>query len=224
MATGTSTGTCSFCGRSFGKSGIARHLKSCKDRAGGSERADGPTGRRSKMGRGFHVVVEGRPQSQYWMHLEVPAKLQLLELDSFLRGIWLECCGHLSAFTVGNTTYSSDSMGDFDDDMEIALGRLFLPGMRFRHEYDFGTTTELALKVVSEGEMAGRDIRVLARNDAPVLPCGECGSPAAETCMECSWGGNGLLCDECAAKHACGEEMFLPMVNSPRTGICDYSG
>ena len=224
MATGTSTGTCGFCGRSFGKSGIARHLKSCKDRAGGSDGADGPTGRRSKMGRGFHVIVEGRRQSQYWMHLEVPAKLQLLELDSFLRDIWLECCGHLSAFTVGNTTYSSYAMDDFDDDMEIALGRLFLPGMRFRHEYDFGTTTELALRIISEGEMAGREIRVLARNDAPVLPCGECGSPAAEICSECNWEGEGLLCDECTGKHACGEEMFLPVVNSPRTGMCGYSG
>ena len=224
MATRTSTGQCGFCGQHFGKSGIARHLNSCKDKAGGLGGSAGPTGRRKKA-PGFHVVVEGRYQSEYWMHLEVPAKLKLLELDSFLRNTWLECCWHLSAFTIGHTTYYSEAMEDFDDiDMEIPLDRLLQPGMRFTYEYDFGTTTDLALRIIGKGDMTGQDIQVLARNDAPVLLCGECELPATEICQECSWEGEGLLCDECIGKHGCEEEMFLPVVNSPRKGMCAYSG
>ena len=225
MAKRTSTGQCSFCGKSFGKSGITRHLKSCKERADNSKGAASPTGRRPKKVHSFHVVVEGRYQREYWMHLEVPAKLQLLELDNFLRDTWLECCWHLSAFTIGNTTYFSETMEEFGDaGMDIALGRLVGPRMQFRHEYDFGTTTELALRIISEGEMADQDIRLMARNDAPAFPCRECGSPATKICSECNWEDEGLFCDECAGKHGCEEEMFLPVVNSPRTGLCAYSG
>jgi len=34
----------------------------------------------------------------------------------------------------------------------------------------------------------------------------------------------GWLCDECAPKHKCGEDMLLPVVNSPRVGKCGYTG
>jgi hypothetical protein len=43
----------------------------------------------------------------YWLHIEMPARAKLADLDSFLRGIWLECCGHLSEFTVNGLKYSS---------------------------------------------------------------------------------------------------------------------
>ncbi len=225
MATRTSTRQCSFCGQRFGKSGIARHLKSCKEKAGGSEGAVGAAGRHPKKASSFHMVVEGRHRPEYWMHLEVPAKSQLLGLDGFLRETWLECCWHLSAFTVGDMAYFSEPMEEYDDkSMKIALSRLLASGMRFAYEYDFGTTTHLALRIIAEGEMTGQDIQVLARNDAPVLLCGECGLPAVEICQECSWEGEGLLCDECTGKHGCEEKMFLPVVNSPRTGMCAYSG
>ena len=54
-------------------------------------------------------------------------------------------------------------MTEYDDkSMNIKLGRVLGPGMKFFHEYDFGTTTHLALKVVSEGEseFKGKEIQV----------------------------------------------------------------
>ena len=36
--------------------------------------------------------------------------------------------------------------------------------------------------------------------------------------------GEGWVCDECAPKHKCGEDMLLPVVNSPRVGMCGYTG
>jgi len=66
----------------------------------------------------FHLVVEGRDLPMYWMHLEMPADATLAELDDFLRGMWLECCDHLSAFRIGKVSYLSqtqDMYWEFDD-------------------------------------------------------------------------------------------------------------
>lgn len=224
MATARPKGRCSFCSRAFSKSGIGRHLQSCKERAKESKSPAGPTGRPARRVNSFHIVVEGHYLPGYWMHLEVPARLQLYDLDHFLRITWLECCGHMSAFTIGRTTYYYEPMEEFNDiGMNFALSRVLAHGTSFRYEYDFGDTTELALRIVSEGKMAGRDIRLMARNDPLVLSCTECGSPAAQICLECSWDDEGLFCDECAAQHG-HQEMFLPVVNSPRMGQCAYDG
>ena len=224
MTTRKLTGTCNSCGRSVAKAGITRHLKSCMETDGTAVDRATPKGRRPRKVSSFHLVVEGRYRRDYWMHLEVPADLKLQGLDHFLRDTWLECCGHLSAFTIQDQVYFSTLMEPGDRGMGVALGRVLRPGMKFFYEYDFGSTTELALSVVSEGGMAGRDIRSLARNNAPVLSCFQCGSPATGICAECDWDAQGSLCEECTGKHGCDEEMLLPVVNSPRTGTCAYTG
>lgn len=38
------------------------------------------------------------------------------------------------------------------------------------------------------------------------------------------WDGEGWLCESCAKNHECDEDMFLPVLNSPRTGVCGYTG
>ena len=63
-------------------------------------------------------------------------------------------------------------------------------------------------------------IKVLARNEPPVIPCTVCQKPATQLCQECDCDGGAGLCDRCASKHECGEEMLVPLVNSPRAGVC----
>ena len=46
----------------------------------------------------------------YWLHIEIPAKATLEDLDHFLRAVWLECCGHLSSFDIADETFISDAM------------------------------------------------------------------------------------------------------------------
>ena len=225
MTKRTSSGKCYLCGGTFSKQGMTRHLRSCKGEKGISEISRG--GRSPHKIRTLHLVVEGRYLPQYWMHLLVPANAELGNLDSFLRDIWLECCGHLSAFSIEGRSYSSWPMEGFNErGMDVVLDEVLRPGMKFGHEYDFGTTTELALKVLSEGETepGGELIRVLARNDPPPIECQSCGKPATQVCTVCIWSGEGWLCDECAGEHECGEEMLLPVVNSPRVGMCAYTG
>lgn len=70
-----------------------------------------------------------------------------------------------------------------------------------------------------------KPIQILARNEAPEIFCEECGKfPAVQICMDCRWEGPGWLCQTCAEDHECGEEMMLPVVNSPRSGVCGYTG
>jgi hypothetical protein len=161
------------------------------------------------------------------MHLEVPATATLRDLDLFLRETWLECCGHLSAFTIDGRSYSADpDPYEGDRKMNATVGRVLSAGTRFLHEYDFGSTTELLLTVIGPRENGTGDgtIRILARNLPPEIPCRECGQPAEHVCTECMWSTTGWLCDSCAKEHPCGTDMLLPVVNSPRVGVCGYTG
>lgn len=222
-------GKCSFCGGTYSKAAMRKHLESCMI-------TKKPSGS-ARKGNTFHIVVEGADYPEYWMHLEANADAILEDLDSFLRDTWLECCGHMSAFTIQKTRYIAGSGIDSmwvdigftlggKKDMDIALGKVLAPGLKFYHEYDFGTTTELVLKVVSEHEGAPehKSIRILARNEPSRILCNVCGKIAALVCSECIYKGKGWLCDKCGRKHACGEDMLLPVVNSPRVGMCGYRG
>ncbi|MDP2995818.1 MAG: hypothetical protein Q8N46_11935 [Anaerolineales bacterium] len=227
-----STGTCNLCGKDFAKNAITRHLKKCLQ-----EQAAASTG--GKTQKTFWINVWGTYLPDYWLHLEVPASAKLADLDQFLRDIWLECCGHLSAFAIGDTRYELDTgmvdamWKDFfgpsqpPKSMNARLYTVLKPGLKFDHEYDFGTTTELSLTVVAEQERAdqSKEIRVLARNNPPDIHCAKCGKPATRVCSQCIYEGpKAWLCEQHAERHKCGEDMFLPVVNSPRVGQCGYTG
>jgi hypothetical protein len=180
----------------------------------------------------LHLLIEAGP---YWLQFEVPADATLRDLDQFLRDAWVECCGHLSQFTIAGKRYNVDAQGmlewgwnETDDKrgMNVKLSEVFHPGVKFDYEYDFGTTTELTGQVISEyvGQAKSHLVQVLARNDPPPIVCQECGQPATQLCADCIWSGSGWLCDECAEKHECGKDMLMPVVNSPRVGMCGYTG
>jgi hypothetical protein len=157
------------------------------------------------------------------MHLAVPAKAPLSRLDDFLRHIWLECCGHMSAFEIDGIRYSVSPMEE-ERGMGAPLSRVLDVGSKFFYAYDFGSTTELALKVVgfwNQGKPRGA-VQLLARNDPPQIICGQCKTqPATQICIESeeTW-----LCETCMAAHECDDAMHLPVVNSPRVGVCAYTG
>ncbi|MCX8037978.1 MAG: plasmid pRiA4b ORF-3 family protein [Candidatus Sumerlaeia bacterium] len=69
---------------------------------------------------GFLLLIEGLYQPKYWLYLNAPAEATLVDLDVFLRKIWVECCGHLSKFTIGGTSYvlepRDSEEGDLDED------------------------------------------------------------------------------------------------------------
>lgn len=222
---GTSQGKCQYCKRILSKQGMSRHLYACEKRPGNSIKVPGDNSEKY-----FRITVEGYYAPEFWLYLDISAeRATLKDLDQFLRDIWLECCGHMSAFEIGGTEYiSHDDRGCGDRSMNIKLGKVLENGMKFRYEYDFGSTTVLKLKVVSEhsGIKRRNKIELMARNILPEIKCAVCGGKATQICTECMWDGEGEaeLCDGCAAEHECGEEMMLPICNSPRCGVCGYEG
>ena len=212
-------GECALCKKIFSKGMMGRHLAACV--------ADCQTRSAGKALPGFHIQVQGEYAKEYWIHILVPVTAKLDDLDDFLRETWLECCGHLSAFEIHGQSFSKPSFEDDEQDMDVRLGDVLKPGMKFQHEYDFGSTTTLVLEVKSTHDAAWKKnekIVLLARNIAPEIPCAVCGKPAAHVCTECAYDGAGWLCKKCLKKHDCGDEMALPVVNSPRVGVCGYTG
>ncbi len=228
MTRSSSKGTCSFCAGSYAKSAMSRHLKACQDRKAENEGASGKGSGRGGTKTIFHLQVEGLYLPMYWLHIEIPAKATLEDLDRFLRAIWLECCGHLSSFEISGESFISEPFEPGDRSMVIALEKVMAPGMKFEYIYDFGTSTELLIKVISA--RVGRapsgkvPVRIMARNNPPELKCDVCGKPATGVCCVCSDEDTGRVCEECGKSHECGEDMLLPVVNSPRVGMCDYTG
>lgn len=218
-----SRGTCSYCQNTYTGRGMYRHLAACDER----EAAIAAEDKKAQKVKLFHLVVKGTYSTDHWLHLEVPATATLHDLDQFLRDIWLECCGHLSQFTINDINFVVHvDRSWFPDDrsMDVKLGEVLYPDLEFSYEYDFGSTTHLDLRVVSEREGTvdkGELIQVMARNDPIDYQCDECGEPATVICVFCNYT---LLCDECSETHECGMDGFLPVVNSPRMGVCGYTG
>ncbi len=208
-------GTCAICNATITKKEAKKHVSACLQESGRDAKA---MGRKKSPAKLYHLLVEGSGLSGdlYWMHLKALGSARLRDLDTFLRDIWLECCGHMSAF--------SDKEGDME--MGEKLEDILMPGQKLTYEYDFGSTTGLLLTVDSEieGSIKKGKVEILARNEAPQIKCNQCEKPATTICTECLYEDQGWLCDDCARKHDCDEEMFLPLVNSPRTGVCGYTG
>jgi ribosomal protein L37AE/L43A len=108
--------------------------------------------------------------------------------------------------------------------MKTQIGKVLEKGTKFLYEYDFGSTTHITLRVIDvrEGKAAKQRVALLARNEPPAILCDACKKePAVAVCTSCS---EGWLCKKCAKKHECGAEGLLPVVNSPRVGVCGYTG
>ena len=218
----STAGKCGFCGKDFDKSAMAGHLTACEKRNDLTKRDS------AKKIKTYLIMAEGRYSPEYWIFIEADSAAKLKHLDDFLRKIWLECCGHLSAFEINRMRYNVISDEELQGKtMNISLDKVLKAGSVFYHEYDFGSTTYLSLKVIYEqpGVSIGKKIKLLARNNPPESLCAVCGQPAEQICTECFWSDKeALFCNKCAESHQCDSGMFLPVVNSPRVGVCGYTG
>jgi len=227
-----SYGMCVLCkASSIPKRLMIKHLEQCP-------------GRITSVGGGktvFHLMAGFPYDPRYWIHFEAPESVGLRTIDGFLRDIWLECCGHMSSFTIAGERYVAPSQGAMreygDHPMNAKLADVLLPGMRFLHEYDFGSTTELFVDVIARGVPKAKSgpVRLLARNDPPDIRCYACNRSATTICGECEEEiaepkdiASRYFCDRCIddrAKHPHDDEnMRMPVVNSPRMGVCGYTG
>lgn len=220
-------GKCKYCGREYTLNGMIRHLDTCEDRALGI--ANGKSNRKCRY---YELAIYGAYNRDYWLIIEIKETATLKDLDSFLRDIWVECCGHLSSFTIGDTTYDVDGGSDdwfmSTESMDCQLKTVLEKGMEFEYEYDFGSTTALQITVANTrtGGSRREKVVILSRNNPIDYICSECGQrKAVDICVACQWEGEEVyLCEECEETHGHGEEYVLPVCNSPRMGVCGYCG
>jgi hypothetical protein len=200
-----SCGKCLRCGYSGPKTAVARHLDKCLDKSSTEE---------------DQVIRLSFEAPRHWIYVDTRVGATLGMVDKLLRKTWLECCGHLSAFEMRGLRLR----------MNTKVGLVFTEkGQTFSHEYDFGSTTILKDRVaaVRSGPVTHSLVRLLARNDPIPWLCIECGAQATEICTICAYDDEygGLFCEAHAGDHDHDGDLYLlPVVNSPRMGVCGYKG
>jgi hypothetical protein len=199
---------------------MARHLAKCTQR---QERVAGAAQSKRTAEPLYHLRAQDAWNGDFWIDLEVRGSATLKDIDTYLRGIWLECCGHLSQFSIGGWS-----------GREIAKARrvdaVFGGDLELTHIYDFGTSSETRIKAMGQRSgipTSARPMALMARNLMPETTCIECDRPATHLCMECLIEDEtqGTLCEQHAQNHPpedYGEPIGL--VNSPRLGMCGYYG
>ena len=182
------------------------HLKRCLPESAATSRA-----------RAQVLLLRAQAGPMYGLDVVATQEAKIKDMDRLLRRVWLECCGHLSEFHSGPRRRVS---------MSTRIGDAFPSiGSRLGYVYDFGSTTELVVGYCGLTEAgSGKPVRLVARNEAPRWPCDVCGQAATAVCNQCLYEDRGFCCAQHGDDHDCGEEMLLPVVNSPRMGVCGYTG
>jgi hypothetical protein len=221
MPRGTqSRGQCAFCGYTTTKGSMPKHLAACPQRQAQISSADQTKRKPETL---YHLRMQDAYAGSFWLELEVRGSATLNDIDSYLRAIWLECCGHLSQFSIGG--WRGQEIGK-----SRRVDAIFQRDIELTHIYDFGTSSETKIKSIAQRvgvPLSTRPMVLMARNALPEQPCIECGQPAGFLCMECQieHEQTGMLCPAHAQTHPhedYGEP--LELVNSPRLGMCGYTG
>lgn len=209
MALRNRPGTCLLCRAVVSKKMALQHGENCLRSSGW------PVG----LFPSFIIRVEDRHDPTYWLIVLARHGALLSDLDCLIRDVWVECCDHLSCFTIGNKTYMNTN-----EEMDIPLADLITAGSLFSYQYDFGSTTELRLKVLGETPVMPPEGQVCltARNNRPSFPCSICGKEAELYVTDSEEEEHGEYC--CLGCTIPLDDVYIQLIeNSPRSGVCAYS-
>lgn len=220
-------GKCKYCGQEYTFSYMSRHLSACEERQ--KKLMKKTIGRKRGY---FELAICSKYDKNYWLFIEVKETATLKDIDDFLRDIWVECCGHLSEFDIDGVSYQSDLGGgifwyELTESMDCKLKSVLTAGMTFSYEYDFGSTTELILKVTNYrmGIDRKEKLIILSRNNPMEFLCSKCGKkPAVYLHTDFYFENVTFLCEDCVKTDESDENMLFEVCNSPRMGVCGYCG
>jgi len=163
-------GICRFCLKTLSGSAMSRHLLACKTKKEKDEQEMAKAKTKYPI---YYLKLSS--YKDYWLHVEMKAASTLRELDDFLRRIWLECCGHLSMFTINGVEYEdTEEQGDFDDfwrrnaaSLDTSLVKAMNVGDKFDYEYDFCSNV---MNVTSQPLIIAPNVKYFFVKDAsPIL-------------------------------------------------------
>ena len=222
-----SSGQCMYCEQIMSKGGMSKHLSTWVPGSGGCAKRMTLLAKTHSSHTGderlHHLRVQADGQPMFWLDLEMRGAATLTDLDHYLRAIWLECCGHMSQFSFGG-------WGGEEIVMSRTINAVLQPDATLTHIYDFGTSSETLITSVGirKGKpTSAHPIVLMARNMMPEARCIECGQPARWLCNECliEYETTGTLCDIHVETHPHdGYGPPVELVNSPRMGMCGYTG
>ncbi|MDA3905531.1 MAG: hypothetical protein PF484_05585 [Bacteroidales bacterium] len=206
-----SEGKCMFCEQLFSQKEIKKHLAK---HLAELEKTDTV----GKTQTYCHIEVTA---GEMFLYLLVKGNKRMEVIDDFLIGIWLECCGHMSGFGQKN----------IEIEMDEKVKDIFEPKVKVFHDYDYGSTTRVFLTGLKHYNLNMKDdIILLSRNEPLKIMCSICKKkPAVNLCSVCLWEQDSIFCESCSKKHEkiCAdfdEYSSMPIVNSPRMGVCGYTG
>ena len=205
-----STGQCLYCEKEFSQKEIGKHLA--------KHIADQEKNDASKKAHTYcHIEVES---NEMFLHLLVKGDATMNKIDNFLKDIWLECCGHMSNFGHDN----------FKVSMNHKVKDIFKTRVKIYHDYDYGDTTTVFLKGLKNYQLSLKeDTILLSRNEPLKIMCATCKTePAINICVSCWYDEYAFFCESCSEKHEEKCDDFadygrMPVVNSPRMGVCGYT-
>ena len=234
-----SEGKCVFCEKTYKQAGIGRHLMSHL-----IEKEKEYTGK--KKGDSFLIKVKA---AEMFLMLWIDEKTTYRKLDKFLRDIWVECCGHMSEFIdisvrkqqnsskkqmtemLLKGVLSKKTFNFNNSPVEIKkatrISNTYEKGKKIQYDYDFGSTTRLDIVLVDKINIpASKPIVLLSRNEPLEIMCHRCGEKSAIEICSVHYE---LFCEDCVPKHKkeCSDfndYASMPVVNSPRMGVCGYDG
>lgn len=199
---------CYYCNKELTERTIKRHMKNCAEMKECIDRELKQSKSRRKQ---YILAIKDEYSKKYCIYISIDAALQLCHLDQFIRDVWVECCGHLSEFTIDGDNYHDNRDGNYE--MNVRLNEVLYIGQKFEYVYDFGSSTYLTLEVIDEIDVSKKhsQIEIIARNN-------EEGRPNSPREGEC-----GYVCDEEA------ENTYLPgnsakykaSSKKPQTGVND---
>jgi hypothetical protein len=214
-----SRGTCLFCNYESTKGSMSKHLSTCPKRLEAQDNANG-AGKSETL---LQLRVQDDYFKDFWLDIEMRGSATLKDLDFYLRGIWLECCGHMSQFYLGQR-YGTEVA------MKNPVATAFQKAPSLYYIYDFGTSSELTITGVNIREgapLTQKPLVLLSRNRMPDVVCDMCAQPATHQCNECmvEEGEWAIFCLKCREEHLHQDNYgYTTIVNSPRLGMCGYEG
>lgn len=190
-------GKCYFCNKQITNRSAKRHILTCENRKNIVEKSV----KKAKNTKEQFIlkIVDKYNPSTYYIYIDIDVNLTLRVLDTFLRDVWMECCGHLSKFNIDGITYACDGAleetfyGE-EESFDVLLKEVLYSNSKIKYSYDFESTSEVVIEVVDKIETAenSSSIEILARN-------------------------NEVKDDE-------EYEGYEGYTNSPRDGVCGYVG
>ena len=200
-----SEGKCIYCKRVIAQKQMSKHL--------GQHLQDQSDSAAKNIA--YHIKIEC---GEMFLHVLIKGDATFKTLDAFLRSIWLECCGHLSEFD------GASMSAKFKDTARLGGKHLYV--------YDMGSSTQLEITIMGVYDIPMKDkIELLSRNEPLKIICTNCSKqPAVSICItHIQDSENYFFCEVCAKKHEQECDDFsdyanMPIVNSPRMGVCGYTG